>query len=489
MAGAVAALSFAPLRLPLLMLAAMLVWMLFTARAATWKQGFAVGIAFGLGFFLVGVSWVYVSMHVYGQMPMPLAALATFLFAAYLALFPAAASAGAVWLRNRRRLGQAPTFLLLLPAVWVAFEWLRAWLFTGFPWLTIGYSQAPDGWLAGFAPVLGAFGISGVIVLQAGLLCLAWTWRESARRGALYCVAAFALVVMAGWGLGRVEWSEPEGKPLKTALLQGNVPQDRKWLAEVRTATLIQYREMILQSDARMIVLPETALPLFFDQIPGDYLAELGAHAGRMNGRILLGTVERTAVDGAYDYFNAVAAIGGAETARYRKSHLVPFGEFIPTGFGWVLNILKIPLTDFARGGSAQLPFGVADQRVAANICYEDGFGSEIIHALPHATMLVNVSNVAWFGRSWAADQHFQMSQMRAMETARWMLRATNTGVTGAIDERGRAVAVLPQHTAGVLTVEAQGRRGITPFVRWGDWPVMILCLLVLAGISFRPRR
>lgn len=480
-AGGIGALAFAPLRQPLLMLAALLAWMLLTQHALAWKQAAFTGLSFGLGFFLVGVSWVYVSLHVYGQMLMPLAALATLLFALYLSLFTALASGISIWLRDRYRFSDRMLLLLVLPAAWTATEWLRAWLFTGFPWLSLGYSHAPEGWLAGFAPLVGVFGVSWLLVLQAGLLLAAWGWRHERPRAAGACLAVCAAIVIAGLGLNRVSWSTPVGQPIRVTLLQGNVPQDMKWMQEVRAATLTMYREQVLKSDATLIVLPETALPLFYDQIPADYLADLKAHTAAQGSRILLGTVERTRAEGAFDYYNAVAMVGGAdgEVNRYRKSHLVPFGEYIPFGFGWVLNILKIPLTDFARGDARQAPFVVADQKVAANICYEDGFGSEIIRALPDATLLVNVSNVAWFGRSWAADQHFQMSQMRALETSRWMLRATNTGVTGAIDEAGRAVAVLPQHEAGALTVKAQGRQGMTPYARWGDWPVLAGLLLV----------
>lgn len=490
LAGALGALAFAPLRLPLLMLAAMAAWMWLTWRATSWKPAALAGMSFGLGFFLVGVSWVYVSLHVYGQMPMLLAALATFLFALYLSLFSALASGLAVWLRDKRALSDPVMLLALLPAAWTATEWLRAWLFTGFPWLSIGYTQAPGGWLAGFAPIFGVFGVGWLLALQAGLLVLALAWPHTRARAAGVALAASAGLVVAGLGLAMLSWSEPAGKPLSVALLQGNVPQDRKWMQEVRAATLAMYREKVMQSDAQLIVLPETALPLFLDQVPGEYLADLRQHAANRGSRILLGAVERTSADGAYDYYNAVVMVGGSDSeySRYRKSHLVPFGEYIPLGFGWVLEILKIPLTDFARGDERQKPFVVADQKVAANICYEDGFGNEIIRALPDATLLVNVSNVAWFGRSWAADQHFQMSQMRALETSRWMLRATNTGVTAAIDERGRAVGMLPQHEAGVLKVTAQGRSGLTPFARWGDWPVLAGLLLV-AGWFARARR
>ncbi|MBL8517460.1 MAG: apolipoprotein N-acyltransferase [Betaproteobacteria bacterium] len=492
-AGAVGALAFAPLGLPLLLLAAMAGWMVLTLRAPSWQRAAFAGMSFGLGFFLVGVSWVYVSLHVYGQMLMPLAALATFLFALYLSLFTALASGFAMWLRARRGLSDAVTLSLLLPAAWTATEWLRAWLFTGFPWLSIGYSHAPAGWLAGFAPLVGVFGVGWLLASQAGLVVYAFGTRRTRPRAAGISLAVCGALVVGGLSLTQVTWSEPAGKPIRVSLLQGNVSQDRKWMQEVRAATLAMYRERVLASDAQLIVLPETALPLFFDQIPPGYLADLKRHAEAKGSRILLGTVERTAAEGAYDYYNAVAMVGGVEgeAARYRKSHLVPFGEYIPPGFGWVLKILKIPLTDFARGDAVQKPFLVVDQKVAANICYEDAFGAEITRALPDATLLVNVSNVAWFGRSWAADQHFQMSQMRSLETSRWMLRATNTGVTGAIDERGRAVGVLPQHQAGVLNLEAQGRVGLTPFARWGDWPVLIglilafsLCVFIFAGAS-----
>lgn len=479
--GLSTALGFAPVKVPYLIIVPLAVWIVCITRTSSLKYASLSSFAFGLGMFLAGVSWVYVSMHVYGQMPMPLAVIATVLFAAYLALFPALAGFITAWLRKRSGLSLAWVVLLIAPAAWTGGEWLRAWLFTGFPWLMIGYSQVPIGWLGGFAPLTGVFGIGWLLVLQAGLIVLAWrAWRQSIRQSLLLLSVCIGIVV-ASWVLGRIDWSQPVGGPVKVALLQGNIPQDRKWLAEVRAATLAQYQRMIEVSDARLIVLPETAMPMFFDQVPADYLATLSAAAKQHNASILLGTVERTAADGAFDYYNSLVVVGEGAGQQYRKSHLVPFGEYIPTGFGWILSILKIPLTDFARGDVQQKPLAVAGQQLAANICYEDGFGNEIIRTLPDATMLVNVSNVAWFGRSWAADQHFQMSQMRSLETSRWMLRATNTGVTGAIDERGRAVVVLPQHQAGTATVTAQGRTGLTPYARWGDWPVLIGLAIVFS--------
>ncbi len=261
--------------------------------------------------------------------------------------------------------------------------------------------------------------------------------------------------------------------------------QDQKWREEVRAATLGDYRRMALASGAQLIIFPETALPLFFDQIPDAYLRELVLHAQQRGADILLGTVERTSAEGRFDYYNSVISLGSSQPQVYRKFHLVPFGEFIPPGFGWVLNILKIPFADFARGDPNQSPLEAAGQRIAVNICYEDVFGNEIARQLPVATLLVNVSNDAWFGDSFAAEQHFQMSQMRALETSRWMLRATNTGVSGVIDEQGREVARLAQFKTGTLVSAVQGRSGLTPHVATGDWPVLgVLLISLLLSVS-----
>jgi apolipoprotein N-acyltransferase len=259
----------------------------------------------------------------------------------------------------------------------------------------------------------------------------------------------------------------------------------------VRAATLEDYRRMALASDAQLIIFPETALPLFFDQIPVSYLRELVLHAQQRGADILLGTVERTSAEGKFDYYNSVISLGSGRPQVYRKSHLVPFGEFIPPGFGWVLNILKIPFTDFARGEPSQSPLEAAGQRIAVNICYEDAFGDEIARQLPMATLLVNVSNDAWFGDSFAAEQHFQMSQMRALETSRWMLRATNTGVSGVIDEKGREVGRLSQFKAETLISATQGRSGLTPYVATGNWPILgvlfVSMILSFSAVSMFP--
>ncbi len=475
--GALCALGFAPLRWFLLPMFALAVLFDLWARCRERRQAVLAGLAFGLGLFLVGVSWVYVSLHDYGSMPAPLAALATLLFCAYMAIFPAAAG----WLVHSS--GQNQIFKLLIagPASFVFLEWIRGWLFSGFPWLMLGYSQVPEGALSGYAPLLGVFAVSWMLAISGSLIALAWQFRgDSKLRIKLAALGMLAALWLGGALLKQIDWSIPYGEPISAALLQGNVAQDQKWREEIRAATLDNHRRMMLATDARLVVFPETALPLFFDQIPAAYLRELAEHSRQRGGGFLLGTVERTSAAGPFAYYNSVVSLGANRPQVYRKSHLVPFGEFIPPGFGWILNILKIPLTDFARGDPDQHPIDAAGQRIAVNICYEDGFGAEIIRALPAATLLVNVSNDAWFGNSFAADQHFQMSQMRALETSRWMLRATNTGVTGAIDEHGREVARLPQFVSGTLAVSVSGRSGVTPYVVTGNWPIIAVLLIGL---------
>jgi apolipoprotein N-acyltransferase len=374
-----------------------------------------------------------------------------------------------------------------MPAAFVLLEWVRGWLFTGFPWLAIGYTQAPASPLAGLAPIIGAYGLSLATALLAALLAL-FAASRALRRRRLLLAAAFAALLATGALLGRIAWTAPAGPPVAVALLQGNVPQHLKWREDVRAQTLFDYHRQVVESDARVVVLPETALPAFLDTLPPGYLDSLRDHARARGKDVLIGSVERTFAGADFTYYNSVVSIGGPVSQSYRKRHLVPFGEFIPPGFGWVLAVLRIPLTDFGRGDAAQPPLVAGGTTWAVAICYEDIFGEEVIAALPQAGVLLNVSNDAWFGRSLAADQHLQLSQMRALETGRWMVRATNTGVTAAIDERGEVVAQLPQFTKGSLKAAPVPRSGATPFVRWGNHAALALVAALLALAAFRRR-
>lgn len=479
--GALTVPGFAPFYLFPLPLATLglliLLWTRLSARSAA-----LVGFAFGLGFFGVGVSWVYVSIHDFGGMPMPLAVAATALFCMFLALFPAAVG----WLQARAAGAAAIRQLLLIPALWTLSEWVRGWIFTGFPWLALGYSQVPASPLSGFAPVLGVYGISLVMAASAGAFaCAADRSQAPGRKARLAALSVAGLLWLGGFGLKHVGWTHPVGAPITVSLLQGNIPQEMKWRPEKARATLDAYLGMTLGSTGRLTILPETALPMFLDEVSPIYLEMLATHGRSEGGDVLVGVPEYVNRPGGGEYYNSVLSLGSSPSQIYRKVHLVPFGEYIPLKplLGWVIQILHIPLSDFSRGDVEQAPLSVAGQKVAMAICYEDVFGEELIRQLPEATLLVNVSNDAWFGDSVAPRQHLQISQMRAMETGRYMLRATNTGITAIIDQHGQVVKRAPAFVVTRLDGRAQGFAGETPFVRWGNGAVLVLlAVLVLAG-------
>jgi apolipoprotein N-acyltransferase len=278
-----------------------------------------------------------------------------------------------------------------------------------------------------------------------------------------------------------VQWSEPLGRPVRVALLQGNVPQDLKWRPEKLTDSLAIYGELMRAHPAQLTVLPETAIPAFLDQLPRHYLEMLLNHALAQQGDLLFGV----AVGDGRQYANAAVSIGASPTQLYNKSHLVPFGEFVPPGFGWFLGMMSIPMSSFTPGPDRQEPMEIAGHKIAVNICYEDVFGAEIIRALPQATMLVNLSNTAWFGDSLAQPQHLQIAQLRALETGRPMLRATNTGMTAIVVPDGSVQAVLSPFTRDALVAEVQGYAGITPYVRWGNSLVLLIALLLILPAVF----
>jgi len=482
-AGLLAVLGFAPFALyPLAVLALAILFVQWQHARGKWMAA-RLGFAFGFGLFGAGIAWLYVALHDYGGMPMLLAAIAIAIFAALLALFPAIV--GYAQARLRARFGGregVPVFvvmLLLIPALWVLLEWLRGLLFTGFPWLVMGYTQAADSPLAGYAPLFGVYGVSLLMAVSAGLLALLWQVRMD--KPGKIALAGLLLLWLAGAALRTVEWVQPEGEPFKVSLLQGNIEQGIKFEEGSLVYSMETYRRLAQSTDARLIVMPETALPMLREEVPENYGNILRKHARQNAGDMLIGLFER---DRGL-YYNSVVSLGSSQSQSYRKNHLVPFGEFIPLRpvLGWLINeLLHIPMSDQARGGERQQLLQVAGQEVAVNICYEDVFGEEIIRYLPEASLLVNVTNDAWYGKSHAAMQHNQISQMRALETGRMMLRATNTGVTSIIGNDGRVQQMLPQHEEGVLSGMVQGYSGSTPYVRWGNAAMLGLIGLMLAA-------
>lgn len=536
--GALHSLSFAPQPLPTtvlpyLALITLSVYIYQLNRLPGVRARLRPAFLFGLGNFGLGLYWIYISLHTYGELWAPLALVAVVAFSALLSLFYLLIAVLQAWLYpyagidNNR---QAFINVLLWASLWAALEWVRGTLFTGFPWLNIGYAHV-DGTLAGWATVLGVYGVSwmaaftaaalacffqlhrhpgeGKTTAQAQLPAVKGFWHAS---GVL--ITAFILNLL-GLLLHGIPWSSPYEQPFFIRLAQGNVEQSMKFDPQRFEQGMKTYYELAAlppkdpQAQPRLIILPETVVPVFQHRLPAAFWQQWIDLAARQNSILLMGVplyeesteatkpVLDTPLTGHYT--NSVIAIAADTTVmdivmlnlpqRYDKQHLVPFGEFIPTGFNWFIELLNIPLGEFQRGASQQPPFSIHNQHIAPNICYEDVFGEEIIrdlqgHAGPSATMLINISNLGWFGNTWALRQHLQISRMRAIETARPMIRATNTGITAVIDPDGLVRAMLEQHTIGVLDVEVQGYHGLTPYVRWGNTIVLSLSLLLIAFIG-----
>lgn len=438
-----------------------------------------LGWAYGCGWLCAGVWWLYVSLHRYGGLPAALAVAAVAALAAALSLYLAAACG--LYARWRRgSAGDVPLFA----ALWLLAELARGVWFTGFPWLASGYSQV-DSPLAVLAPWAGVYAIGAVLAAAAASLVLL-----VARRRWVPAVATAALVALVA--ALPSERTQPAGE-LSVALLQTNVAQDVKFTPERMPQTLEWVARQLAAAHADLVVTPETAVPLLPSQlddfVPG-YWPGLRALFDRPGRAALVGIPLGDLDRGIYT--NSVLGLAPGVDYRYDKSHLVPFGEFIPNGFHWFTAMMDIPLGDFARGVDRPPSFAVGRQRVAPNVCYEDLFGEELARrfADPQTapTVLANVSNIGWFGDTAAIPQHLQISRMRTLELQRPMLRATNTGATAVVDHRGRVVAALPPFTEGVLHATVQGRTGTTPYAAWagrfGSWPLWIAALAVASALA-----
>jgi len=475
LAGSSLPLAFAPFSIfPIAVLS--LALLLIRWRNCSPSQAFWQGLLFGIGMFGTGVSWIFISIHQFGHLPIFVALLLTISLVAFLALYPA----GLGWLLARFFPTETLTKLVLvIPASWTLSEWLRSWLFTGFPWLSIGYSQI-DSPLQGFAPLIGIYGLAWLILLTASLLIVAYHRQRLA-------LITFLAIWGSGELLSQVTWSKPLGNPLKVALIQGNIPQDFKWLPSYQNATLQRYLELSqAHRDVDLMIWPETAIPLFYHEVPEviDYLTRqhLTHHLDFLVGIPVMNQNN--------EYFNAVMSIS-QKPGFYYKRHLVPFGEYIPwqTTLGKLLKILDVPMSEFANGAAIQDNLYAAQQSIGISICYEDVVTPLIHRSLPTASFLVNVSNDAWFGDSLAPHQHLEMARMRALETGRYLLRATNTGISAVIDMKGRIVAQSPQFQLTALRAQVQPYQGLTPYTRIGDYPLIIcLFLSILLGKAVEKR-
>ena len=474
-AGAVAVTAFAPFGwYPVIFLSLLLLfnqWLHDTPR-----QSFRHGFLFGLGFFGAGVSWVYNSIHVFGHVPAVGAFSVTFGLVILLSLYPALLG----YLLGRiAHTKHWLTLVIAFPAGWVISEWLRSWVLTGFPWLNIANSQA-DSPLAGFLPVSGVYGTDWIIALLSMLVLMALRGQRRVTSLLLVCV-----IVISGVALQRVEWVSPRGEPLSVSLVQGNISQDDKWAPENLLSTFRHYADLTFtDSVSDLTVWPETAIPAFHDQVNETYIAYLEGELKKYGTSLLTGipVLDRQ----NWEYYNAVITLGGAQ-AFYYKQHLVPYGEYLPLRWliGHALDALAVPNADFSKGEAAQPLLQAAGYPVATSICYEVVFGEQIIRDLPEAAMLVNVSNDAWFGDSLAPHQHLEMARIRALESGRYMLRATNTGISAIINNKGKITRQSKQFETTVVTDTVIPLQGATPYVRIGNSPIILLAFacLLLCGV------
>jgi len=470
---------------------ALLVWQLDRLRAAhAWRRAAYSAWAFATAWLCGSTWWLYVSMHTYGGMPAPLAATATLLLAALLSLYYGLAGALYAKWAPRRIMPAA----LLFAAVWTLGELLRNSLFTGFPWSAGGYAHL-DGPLVAGARYVGVYGIGALAALLAALL--AQVPALDPRRARSWLLPALLAAILVYGGVASnclatdckpVPGAESAGR-IDVALLQGNIPQDEKFIPGGGIAVALRwYGEQLMASSAPLVITPETAIPLLPTQLPPGYLDAIASRYASGSQAAIVGLP----LGDGRDYTNSVLgfAPGRAQPYRYDKAHLVPFGEFVPSLFRWFTNLMNIPLGDFRSGGLAQPSFEWQGQRIAPNICYEDLFGDEIganfRDEAKAPTVLLNVSNIAWFGNTIAIDQHKAISRMRAIEFERPMVRATNTGATVVIDHHGRVTHELPRMTRGVLQAQVEGRTGLTPYARWvskyGLLPIWVGALSILAA-------
>ena len=496
LAGAVMPLGFAPLHWTLIIppALAILFWLWRGSRPG---QAFRLGWSFGVGMFAVGVSWIYVSIHDMGQLNVAVAGSITFVFVAVLALYPAVL--GWAWARFCPQPGLTSA-LLCLPAGWVLSEWLRSHVLSGFPWLLLGHSQV-DGPLAALLPVFGSLAASWLLAMSAvALLGVVGVFAaaNAARLGALLVLLS---IVGTAALLPTREWTLPVGAPLSFSLLQEGASQQVRWQREQRLLSINRYLDLMRDEWGRdFIVWPENALPLFHHQV-GALRDSLSQQAREQHSQVLIGMPYMNRADRRY--FNSAVLFpeqpdgGGSDAGsgsgggRYDKHHLVPFTEYMPLKhwFQWLLDWLHIPMSAFSAGPAQQAALDVGGVGIGVSICFESAYPADVFSALPQAGLLVNLSNDGWFGDSLGPRQHLQIARVRAAEAGRWMLRATNTGITALIDPRGQVQERAPTFQPAVLRGEVQPMAGSTPYVGWGDKPVLsLMMVLLLSGVLLANR-
>lgn len=455
-------------------------WWLTREDQNSVKYLFASGLTFGLGYFVIGLWWLYISLHDVGGMNAALSCMAVFLLSAYMALYFSLATLTLSLLKPSRILG------LCLASSWVLMEFLRGYIFTGFPWMGLAESQF-NGPFAPIAPFFGGLACTFLVI---------WTSWEILQLKKLTVASFISIVLVIGFSqlAGLITFTKPIGEPITVRLIQGNFEQTLKFNPQAISQQIDFYTNEIRKAAANLIIIPETAFPWPQNNLPTGLLNYLQSFSNASSSNILLGLIGDVPSANGIQYTNRATGLSpNTEPYQYDKVHLVPFGEFIPPGFHWFIKAFQVPMSDFARGKIEQPPFaitraGKADINAAITICYEDVFGGELAYRLNHSdkpvNLLINMTNLAWFGESQASSQQLRLSQLRSLETGLPAIRATNTGVTSVLGSDGRLLASLPEFTQASLISEVQAYSGKTPYVRWGNLPILSLsCILLIWGL------
>ena len=470
------------IQIPLL---SILWWRLDPKTPTSLKKQFALGLSFGIGYFVVGLWWLYISLHDVGGMYAPLACMGVFLLSAYVAIYFSIATLAISMFKKNRLTG------LFLAASWVIAEFLRGYIFTGFPWMGFAETQ----FNGPFAPIAPFFGGLACAFLAVWTSWEIYQLRKHTMARTLLIIAVIGISQLAGLP----SFTKPTGEPISVRLIQGNFEQTLKFNPHAIGKQIDFYVEEITKEAANLIIIPETAFPWPLPNLPIGLFNYLQDFSNRSASNILIGLIGEVPSVKGMQYSNRATGISAnAQLYQYDKSHLVPFGEFIPTGFQWFVSAFHVPMSDFARGKLDQSPFaivrkGQADIHAAITICYEDVFGGELASRIQHSdkpvNLLVNMTNLAWFGESQASTQQLRLSQLRSLETGLPALRATNTGITAVLGPDGKILQALPEFTQATLTTQVQPYSGKTPYVIWGNLPILgFSCLLLLWGL-IRHRR
>ena len=460
-------------------------WRMTQQTSSSIKNQFFAGMSFGIGYFVLGLWWIYISLHDVGGMHAVISCLAVFLLAAGMALFFSSASLSLCLARSRYLTG------LVLASSWVLVEYLRSVVLTGFPWM--GFAEAQfNGPFAPVAPFFGGLACTFLVVW------ISWEITEL-RKNVVFSSSCIISAIVLAQLASFWTFTKPIGEPLSVRLIQGNFEQSLKFNPKAIEEQFSFYTNAIESQSADLIITPETAYPWPQSNLPAGLLGSLQQFSTNTSSNILLGVIGESRDSAEVKYTNRALGLSpNSPSYQYDKSHLVPFGEFIPPGFHWFVNAFHVPMSDFARGSLEQPPFKIVrnnqtDIYAAITICYEDVFGGELASRIKNSdkpvNLLVNMTNLAWFGKSQAPTQQLRLSQLRSLETGLPALRATNTGITAVLGHDGQVLASLPEFTQGTLQAKVQGYSGKTPFVIWGNLPILsISCLLLIWGL-IRHRR